>query len=56
MSDKAVEEIRERRRRLWQSRYGGSVHRFVQAMDSWQKAHPRRVVNLRQQSKRRAVA
>ena len=56
MIDKAVEEIRERRRRLWQSRYGGSVHRFVKEMDAWQKAHPRRVANLRKRTKPRAVA
>ena len=56
MSDKAVEEIRERRRLLWQSRYGGSIHRFVKETEAWQKAHPRRVVNLRKRMKSRAVA
>lgn len=47
MTDAAIEEIRDRRRQLWRSRYAGSPSRFVHDAQAWQKAHPAHVVNLR---------
>ena len=43
--DEAIEEIRERRRRLIKEQYGGSIDRFFDDADEWQKKHPERVVH-----------
>jgi len=56
MRDTAVEEIRARRRRLLQERYGGSVDRMIQAAMESQRLHPVRVINLRRRASARAVA
>jgi hypothetical protein len=42
--DEAIEEIRERRRRLIKEQYGGSMDRFIDDADEWQKKHPEKVV------------
>jgi hypothetical protein len=55
MIDAAIEEIRERRRQLWRSRYAGSPSRFVHDSQAWQKAHPAYVVNLRKGLRSRRV-
>ncbi len=43
--DEAIEEIRERRRKLINEQYGGSIDRFLDDAIEWQKKHPERVVN-----------
>ncbi len=43
--DEAIEEIRERRRRLIKEQYGGSIDRFLDDAEEWQKKHPERVVH-----------
>ena len=47
MKDAVVEEIRERRRRLLQQKYDGSISKFVEEARAWQHRHPTRVVRLR---------
>jgi hypothetical protein len=42
--DEAIEEIRERRRRLIKEQYGGSIDRFLDDAEKWQKEHPEQVV------------
>ena len=56
MKDMAVEEVRARRRRLLQERYGGSVDRLIQAAIEGQRQRPLRVINLRKRASARAVA
>jgi len=41
--DEAIEEIRERRRDLLKKQYGGSIDRFMDDAEEWQKNHPDRV-------------
>ncbi|MFO7871154.1 MAG: hypothetical protein R6V03_06945 [Kiritimatiellia bacterium] len=55
MKDPAVEEIRERRRKLIKERYHGSVERFIDEAMAWAKDHPDRVVDLRKKKRARAV-
>jgi hypothetical protein len=43
--DEAIEEIRERRRKLLKEEYGGSIDRFFDAAEEWQKKHPERIVH-----------
>jgi hypothetical protein len=43
--DEAIEEIRERRRKLLKEEYGGSIDRFFDDADKWQKEHPTQVVH-----------
>jgi hypothetical protein len=43
--DEAIEEIRERRRRLIKEQYGGSIDRFLDDAEEWQKKHPEQVVH-----------
>jgi hypothetical protein len=43
--DDAIEEIRERRRLLLKEQYGGSIDRFLNDAEDWQKKHPDRVVH-----------
>jgi hypothetical protein len=43
--DEAIEEIRERRRRLLKELYGGSIDRFLDDAEEWQKKHPERIVH-----------
>jgi len=47
MKDNAVEEIRERRRKLIKEKYAGSISRLIDEAIRWQKQHPDRVVDLR---------
>ena len=56
MRDIAVEEVRARRRRLLQERYGGSVDRLIEAAIESQRRRPLRVINLRKRTLARAVA
>jgi len=56
MSDTVIEEIRARRRQVWRQVYGGSASQFVRESQVWQKAHPRRVVNLRRGLRSHKVA
>jgi hypothetical protein len=56
MTDRVIEEIRERRRNLIKTRYGGSVDRVVASSCEWQKMHPRKVANLRRITAARAIA
>jgi len=56
MIDHAVEEIRERRRRLLRERYGGSIQRLLEASRKWERTHPGMVTHLRKRSSARAVA
>jgi hypothetical protein len=41
--DEAIEQIRERRRRLIKERYGGSIDRYFDEAMEWQKKNPGRV-------------
>jgi len=43
--DDAIEEIRERRRKLIKDNYGDSVDRFFDDAEAWQKTHPERLVH-----------
>ena len=42
--DEAIEEIRERRRRMIQEEYGGSIDRFLDDAEKWHKEHPEKTV------------
>lgn len=42
--DEAIEEIRERRRHLLKVQYGGSIDRFLDDAEEWQKNNPDRIV------------
>ena len=46
MRDEVIEEIRERRRRLLQEDFGGSIKCFGEHARQWQREHPERIVNL----------
>lgn len=54
MIDKAVEEVRRRRRQLLKERYGGSVGNLIKEAQRWQRKHPDQVVDLRKASLARA--
>jgi len=56
MTDKVIEEIRQRRRTLIQARYDGSIDKMVAASLEWQRSHPGRAVPVRTHRKVRAVA
>jgi hypothetical protein len=43
--DEAIEEIRERRRKLLKEQYDGSIDRLLDDAEQWQKKHPERVVH-----------
>ena len=47
MRDEIIEEIRERRKKMVQDEFGGSMKRFGEIARQWQTEHPQRVVNLR---------
>jgi hypothetical protein len=47
MKDTAVEEIRQRRRKMIDEKYGGSTSGLVKEAKSREKAHKRRVISLR---------
>lgn len=55
MSIDPIEEIRERRRKLMQEKYHGSVEELIAAGMKWEQHHPDRVVNLRRQQRERQV-
>lgn len=42
--DEAIEEIRERRRLMIQEQYEGSIERFLDDAEKWQKEHPEKIV------------
>ena len=42
--DEAIEEIRERRRKLLKEQYGNSIDRFFDEAEKWQEQHSDRVV------------
>ena len=46
--DEAIEEMRERRRKLMKEKYGNSPERLFDDADKWQKNHPERVVHPKQ--------
>ena len=46
--DEAIEEIRNRRRQLLNEQYGGSIDRFLDEAEIWQKKHPERIVHPEQ--------
>lgn len=56
MTDHAVEEIRSRRRKLISANYEGSIDKMTDSIIDWQKAHPRKVVNLHGKRAVRKVA
>ena len=43
--DEAIEEMRERRRKLMKEKYGNSLDRLFEEADKWQKQHPERIVH-----------
>ncbi|MDD5675061.1 MAG: hypothetical protein PHC61_12910 [Chitinivibrionales bacterium] len=43
--DDAIEEIRERRRKLLKDHYGNSIDRFFDEAEEWQKKHPERIAH-----------
>ena len=43
--DEAIEEMRERRRKLIKEKYGNSLDRLFDDADKWQKLHPERIVH-----------
>jgi hypothetical protein len=43
--DEAIEEIRERRRRMIKEQYGGSIDRFLDEAEEWQKKHPEQLAH-----------
>jgi hypothetical protein len=46
MHDEAIEEIRNRRKKMLLEDFGGSIERFGEEARKWQCEHPDRVVNL----------
>lgn len=46
MYNKAVEEIRERRRRLLKENYNDSINKFIDEAIKWEKKHPEKIINL----------
>jgi hypothetical protein len=46
MRDQVIEEIRDRRRKMLQEDFGGSIKKFGEHARQWEKEHPERVVNL----------
>ena len=53
MKDHAVEEIRDRRRKLIKEQYGGSIGRLIEEAMAWEKRHADRCVDPRK--RRRSV-
>jgi len=43
--DEAIEEMRERRRKLMKEKYDNSPDRLFEEADKWQKEHPDRVAH-----------
>jgi hypothetical protein len=43
--DEAIEEIRERRCRMIKEQYGGSIDRFIDEAEDWQKKHPEQLAH-----------
>ena len=43
--DEAIEEMRERRRKLIKDKYDNSLDRLFDDADKWQKQHPERIVH-----------
>ncbi len=56
MQEDAVEQIRERRRQLIRERYRGSVEALIDEAIRWEKAHPRRTLDLRNRQLSRETA
>jgi hypothetical protein len=46
MYNKAVEEIRERRKKLLKDNYNGSIDKFIDEAIKWEKQHSEKIVNL----------
>ena len=49
-----IEEIRKRRRDLFEKKYGGSIDSLVDSAQEWEKQHSEKLIDLAGQ-KRRAV-
>ncbi len=45
--DKAIDEIRERRKKLFKEKYNNSIEKFINDAKKWQQKNPQKVVNLR---------
>jgi hypothetical protein len=43
--DDAIEEMRDRRRKLLKEKYDGSLDRLFNDAEQWQKQHPERIVH-----------
>jgi hypothetical protein len=43
--DEAIEEIRERRRRMIKEQYGGSIDHLLDEAEEWQKKHPEQLAH-----------
>jgi len=52
MRDEAIEQIRERRKKMLQEEFDGSIKRFGEEACRWQQQHPERIVNLRARKRR----
>ena len=44
-NDKAIEEMRKRRRKLLKEKYDGSLERLFNDAEQWQMQHPERIVH-----------
>ena len=49
--DEAIEEMRERRRRMMDEHYDGSIERLIDEAEQWQWEHPDRVVRPERERK-----
>jgi hypothetical protein len=49
MRDEVIEEIRERRQKMLEENFAGSIKRFGEEARLWQSKHAKRVVNSHNQ-------
>ena len=49
--DPVVEEIRQRRQLLFAKEFGGSIKKMGDAVRKFQKQHPDKIVNMKEQEK-----
>ena len=56
MTDRAIDEIRKRRRQVLAENYQGSIDKMTDSIIVWQKEHPRQIVNLHGKKTVRKVA
>lgn len=56
MTDRAIEEIRSRRRKVIADNYDGSIQKMTESIIARQKEHPKHIVNLHDKRSMKNVA